>query len=406
MVSLFTRVPLGLVVLLLGGVLFARLASMAMSEALDEAQPSIAAALNGHNETARLRLAKAALESDPPDAGSGRSLAQEALRANPLSVSALQLLALAAEEEGRADDVGALMRQSASITLRNPLNQLWAFSHVFQGAGGGGRLPVLDRIYASTVGFGRIEPNLHLMIGDDAGLVRLASALALNPPWRGQALTSILRHTRQPERSLALFDLLAATPSPPNVDEVRPLLASLVAAGRLDDAQGVWRAHIAPLGGDPNALMPNASFEAGLLDMPFEWSVRPDPLAAARLSRENRRRILNVEFFGGRVAAKPIGRLLNLPAGSYALRGVERAVGLSTPRGLVWRIFCVGQSKALAETSALNADTGWRAFEARFIIPDECRYQMLELSLAARAPSEQEIQGLVSYADFSLERVE
>lgn len=407
MVSLFTRAPLGVIFLLLGLVLSARLGMVAISEQLQTRRPAVSAALDGSNITSRLSLAKDALDRDPPGLEAARSAAEEALASNPLSTPALQLLAAVAEEEGRLEDIRTLMRQAASITLRNSLNQLWAFSNALESGQRDTLMALIDRIYATTGRFGPIEPHLHLLIADEAGLAAVAAALAGNPSWRGPILGAFLRHSRDHDRYSTLFERLAATEAPPTNAEIRSLLTALVAAGRLDQALFVWRTHVVnAYGADLDALLPNANFEAGLLNMPFEWTARTDVRAAVRLTRESRRRVLNIDFFGGRVGANMVGRVLVLSPGSYVLRGAERAVGFATPRGLVWRLSCAGQSASLAETAPLTGETGWRPFEARFTVPEACRYQMLELTLLARAPSEQEIRGLVSYADFSLERVD
>lgn len=407
MVTSRGRVGLPVLILMcvIGAILFARLSTMALSHAWQASSPSLAASLYAHNVEARLRLSSSLLSLDPPQTGHARERAREALIADPLSAGALYALAIAADEEGRRGDAITLIERASQLTLRPDAFRVWALSNALRQAKYEEALEVVERVYKSSGGIlGPLERLLPSLIVDASGVEATAKALSRNPDWRGLVLTLILRHGQLQDQWYALYERLSSTQAPPTVSETRAFLNALVQRGALNHAEALWLLSLRSPADQENGLFPNADFANGLPNSPFDWTVQGDPRTAVHISRESRRRVLNIDFFGGRVATTPVARLMALPPGDYVLSGVERASSFSTPRGLVWRVTCRGRSAALGETEPMRSDTPWRRLELKFSVPDDCPYQALQLSLLARVASEQEVRGVASYADFSLAR--
>lgn len=387
----------------IGALVFVRLATMAASQIFQVSRPSLAASLDAQNVEARLRLAGSFLSSDPPETGQAQQKAREILKSDPLSADALQVLAVVAEEEGRREDAIKLIGRASELTLRPDVLRTWAFSNALRQGKYVEALEILDRNYKVSGGiFGPLERLIPSLIVDASGVEATAQALSRNPGWRPLVLTLILRHSQLHDQWYALYEALLSTQAPPTNSETRDFLNLLIQRGALNHAEALW---LLSLRQQEGTLFPNADFENGLPNSPFDWTVQRDPRAAVRLSRESRRRVLNVDFFGGRVAGSVVGRLMALPPGDYVLSGNERAVSFSTPRGLVWRVACRGQPAVLGETELIRGETPWRKFELKFNVPDECPYQTLELTLLSRVASEQEVRGVASYTDFTLDKL-
>jgi hypothetical protein len=141
-----------------------------------------------------------------------------------------------------------------------------------------------------------------------------------------------------------------------------------------------------------------------MTNLPFDWVFAPVSGALIGVSTENGRRILNVDFFGGRVPFQNVSHLLTLAPGPYRFSGLERSENLQNERGIWWRLFCVGKpADSLAATDLQTDEKPWREFTVDFDVPrDNCPYQELVLELPARVVRETEIIGGVSYANLEI----
>ena len=114
----------------------------------------------------------------------------------------------------------------------------------------------------------------------------------------------------------------------------------------------------------------NAQFRSPITNLPFDWVIAPVPHAAAQVDTQNDTRVLNAEFFGGRVNFEHVSHLLNLAPGAYRFEGRERSQNLQNEQGLRWRIFCIGDtSDTLGATDLVSGEIPWRKFGMEFVVP-------------------------------------
>lgn len=397
------RAPVIILLCVTGVLLCARLSTMAFSHLLQSRHPSLAASLDTNNVTARFRLINTYLSSDPPLTSQAKERAQQVLRTDPLSSSALVAMAVAAAEDGNHEEARTLLGRASALSLRPDHLKIWSFRNALSAGNYTQVFEIIGRVYKISGSLGVIAGFVPAIIQDTKGLEASVDALSHNPEWRNLFLNAMLRQDQLHGQGYVLYEKLLASAAPPSEAETRTFLDAFVRGGNLTHAEALWRLSQSRAGAPGESLFPNAGFENGLTNSPFDWTARRDPRAAVRLTRENRRRVLNVDFFGGRVAESMVGRLMALPPGAYILTGVERAASFSTPRGLAWRVTCRGQTTIIGESEAIKDNTEWRSLSVKFDVPDDCPYQMLELRLLARLPAEQEVRGVVSYADFSLD---
>jgi hypothetical protein len=191
----------------------------------------------------------------------------------------------------------------------------------------------------------------------------------------------------------------------PTEKELQVVLSRLTQDGMFDEAHDIWIRSLPLERREEADLLYNQGFRYQLTNLPFDWVIAPVPNAMVRFDIQAGARVMNVDFFGGRVKFEHVSHLLNLAPGPYRFQGRERAQALQNERGLQWRIACIdGEGENLGTTGPLRGDTPWRPFAVDFTVPTgKCPYQNLILELRARAELETEVVGRVSYADLDLQ---
>jgi hypothetical protein len=183
---------------------------------------------------------------------------------------------------------------------------------------------------------------------------------------------------------------------------LEPFLNRLVKEGLLDQAFLAWTKSLPADRLTNLEYLYNAHFQYPLTNQPFDWAFTPAQQALARAETENGRRILNVDFFGGRINFQNVSHLLALAPGSYRFSGLQRSENLRNERGLRWRLSCVSGAD-LGATELMTGENPWREFGVDFVVPSEnCPYQKLILELPARVALEAEIIGGASYTSLDI----
>lgn len=73
--------------------------------------------------------------------------------------------------------------------------------------------------------------------------------------------------------------------------------------------------------------------------------------------------------------------------------------------GLIWKIGCLPNAKALAKTEPLLGERRqWTRFAVAFEVPKECTAQTLELALDAHSASEAMISGSANFDELKIAR--
>ncbi len=110
----------------------------------------------------------------------------------------------------------------------------------------------------------------------------------------------------QPDAAFAVWKRLMTEGSTFPISEAFPLLDVLIAAGRADETQAVWRqaqsvAGIMPMPGPPHSVIWDGGFEGALINGGLAWRYRPSPGAQMDLDEEtvhSGSRSLRVTFNG------------------------------------------------------------------------------------------------------------
>ena len=377
-----------------------------LGDFLSVIDPALSIAIDPTQTAARNALAQRLMADDLSKIDDAVAGARAALRNDPLSPDALDLLARASELNGDRDAAAQLMILASRVELRDLSSQLWLLNRDLREARAGSALERIDAIlrgqYPQVIEV--LAPSLPKILTREPYRFDYVKLLRENPPWRSVWFADLLRRSTELSSLNYLFAELQAGENGPTEKELQVFLTRMTEAGMLDEAYDAWLRSLPSDRRDELEPLYNAKFRYPLTNLPFDWVIRPVPHALVQVGSEGSTPILNVAFLGGRVNFEHISHLLNLAPGAYRFQGRERAQNLENEQGLRWRISCVGpQSATLGASAPMNGDTPWRDFSFDFIVPrEECSYQTLVLQLSARTALESEVSGRVSYANLDI----
>ena len=375
-------------------------------EMLRVSNPALALWFDPSQSDARVTLALSRWLGNVDRGDEAISEAREALADSPLSPGALTLLARVSEHDSDPAKAAALMQLASRVDQRSLDAQLWLLNQDVQNA----RIPeVLRRFDVLFRGQNadvadRLTSALAPVLTSEAYRPAFVAVLETVPTWRSHVLKRLAASASDLAGLGRLYASLSTVRNRLTEEELEPFLNRFVKEGRLDDAYIAWTQSLPPERLSKLDYLYNGRFQYTITNLPFDWVFAPVDGALARAEVENGRRILDVDFFGGRVAFQHVSHFLTLPPGSYRFSGQERSQNLQNDRGLWWRLACVGGTNAtLGATELLTGETQWREFHVDFEVPkDNCPYQKLVLELPARAALETEIIGGVSYGNLEI----
>ncbi len=378
----------------------------ASGDLLASVRPVLASSLDPGQTRARISLARDLYFRDTSRVEEALDDARAILRVDPLTPEALVLLARGARDKGDETLAVDLMRRAVRLNLRNGEAGLFLLDRALRQGDARNAMAMMDILLRGqeTLSMDPLSRALAPILTQDPFAGALAATLAARPPWRTYLLTHMAVDSPDTSGLIRLFVVLQASDARPTTVELRPFLERLVREGRLDEARSVWIKTLPPERNIVGENLYNGRFQFPLTNLPFDWVMSPINNTLIGVNGSGEGRILNVDFFGGRVAFHNVSHLLALKPGRYRLTGAERAENLRSERGLWWRVSCIGKpEKTLATTALLSGDTPWREFSVDFDVPpDACSYQSLVLELPYRSAIEQEIIGGASYASLDI----
>jgi hypothetical protein len=372
--------------------------------------PQLALTWRPDNAQALVTLAEHQLSDSEPDVPVEGvvDLARRALESSPLEEGALRLLALCADREGQPDRADALMKLAARRSLRDSKALAWLFNARVHENRPGNALFYADAILRTRVDLRESFANALLTFAHvSTARPALIKVLGGDPPWREWFLGELAAEAPEPSITYAVLSGLASTPNPPRDSELKPYLDHLIGEKQYRLAFLTWW-HFLPK--DLSSTIPfvfNGDFELPVSGLAFDWAI--GSIHGARTSIIETRdefhgHALQVVFAGTRVRYRHVSKLLVLPPGSYQLNGMFRSDRLVNERGVVWRIFCAGNSNTtLGISDSAVGTSDWRKFGTAFQVPSTgCAAQWLRLELAARFPIEEQVSGAVWYDDLAI----
>jgi hypothetical protein len=375
-------------------------------DVLKAADPALALWFDPGQSDARVKLAQSQWLRDEDNVDDAVTGAREALAYSPLSPAALTLLGKLSDHKGDQAKAAALMQWASRVDQRSIDAQIWLLNQDIKAARVSNALRRMDVLFRGQDVQVRqkLVPALAPILTSEGYQPGLIALLRTEPRWRPHFLAALAVGAKDLAGLGRLYEALGATDNPPTTDEWNSFLTRLVTEERFDEAYLAWSQSLPPERLSKLGYLYNANFQYTISNLAFDWVFVPVEGALARAETENGRRILDVDFFGGRVTFQNVSHLLSLPPGSYKFSGLERSQNLQNERGLRWRIACAGKNGAtLRATELMAGDTPWREFDIDFGVPsDNCSYQNLVLELPARTAIETEIVGGASYANLEI----
>ncbi len=378
---------------------------LSVGDLLRDSNPELAIMFDPGQSVARVALSQRTYLEDISRLDEVTAGAREALDYNPLTPEALTLLGRVAQ--GKDDDQRAadLMRLASRVNLRSLEPQIWLLDRDIRSGDVPSALQGVDVLFrGQTSALDPLVLALAPALTSEPYRLGFVGLLRTNPKWRDSVLGELSAKSGDLPGLNALFAALQAGVNPPTSPELAAFLTRLISGGLLDQAYLAWTKSMPPERLRRQDYLYNARFQYALTNLPFDWVFSPVSGALIGVGTENGRRILNVDFFGGRVPFQNVSHLLTLAPGPYRFSGLERSENLQNERGIWWRLFCVGKSAdSLAATDLLNGEKPWSEFTVDFEVPrDACPYQELVLELPARVVLETEIIGGVSYTNLEI----
>jgi len=340
----------------------------------------------GMDALAERNLAAAAPANAPTDAASEASLRARLAR-NPADTSALLLLALELERQGRRDEADRAMRTAVRLAPADPQFLILAAGYFLRTGAEAEALATLRRAADASPGetTGQVWPvfSAALASGRHRGFF---DALAReNPSWWPGFFDYACASAANAGAVHAVYAArVAADVGTPG--ERRCLVERLQRDGLWPDAYLVWLSGLPLEQRQRVGYVFNGGFEEPLSNSGFDWRipVQDAAVVTAEPGAGTAGSVLNVSFVNQRYAGPPVYQYLLLAPGRYRLQGRARS-DLVAWLGLQWGVYCpngAGPEKQLAHTGALAGSMPWEEFGADFSVPSNCPAQILRLELA------------------------
>ncbi len=380
------------------------LLSRGYADFLARPAPDRALALNASQPVALVHAAERALADRRFD--DAEALASRALLTQPYEGTALRLLGAVAESRGDRTRALALMQWAVATTPRESSAQFWLAIHAAANQDIDAALLRLDRLLRfEPESQDDVFPFLALIAANPIGALPIARHLAVDPPWRAQFVSRLIRETENSADLSRLFRAIGASGGRVSNQELDQFAARLF-------ARHEWprlRRLIARLDAGGPQLLHDGGFDGGNPLALLGWTVTKIPgvdiqIGAAVQGETNR--ALRLVFLDRRVPFRNVAQSLLLEPGTYVLSGRARSLNLRTALGLGWVLSCVEGNATIAESGRLLGSHDWHPFELAFVVPEErCGGQTLTLVLAARIAAEQQVVGEAWFDDLAIRRL-
>lgn len=339
-----------------------------------------------------------------------RTWASAVLAQEPGNARALLILGDLKRAGGEEQNAGALMRESAQRTLRDPVPHAWLINEAIQQKDWSLVMRHADVMMSMHERSIRpLTPLIaHLAETQEASSV-VQEAVMNGPTWRTPFLAEMLNAITDARTPLDLLLALKETPKPPTSEELQTYLSFLVQRGFFDLAYYTWLQFLPPQQLAMVGPLFNGSFETQPSGLPFDWQLPVVGTASVSIARRPGNpsaRALVVNFGHGRVELGATSQLLRLRTGRYRLSGevMGEVIGRRSVR---WRVTCLGkQARQIGESEMFVGEIkDWTAFALAIDVPEaDCAAQTLNLFLDARIPSERLVSGMIWFDEMSIRR--
>ncbi len=239
----------------------------------------------------------------------------------------------------------------------------------------------------------------------------LIAKLIEKPEWRAQFILALTADkTIDAPVLYSVFSELRKGQSGETPYEMRYVLARLLDDKQYDKAYFMWVDSLSDVQLKKAGTIFDGSFELPIDNLFFSWSIVPMPNVEARTVARapgSIDMVLRLDFTPARTPYENVSQLLRLTPGAYKLSYEAKADNLKTSNGLVWRLYCLGQTPIkIGETPRLVGSQPWGRYGIDLQIPErDCAQQVLRLYLDAPTPLDAQVEGSASFDSFSIDPV-
>lgn len=237
----------------------------------------------------------------------------------------------------------------------------------------------------------------------------LVTKLIEKPEWRTQFILALTADkTIDAPVLYSVFSELRKGQSGETPYEMRFVLARLLDDKQYDKAYFMWVDSLSDLQLKKAGTIFDGGFELPIDNLFFSWSIVPMPNVEARTVARapgSTDMVLRLDFSPARTPYENVSQILRLSPGAFKLSYEAKADNLKTSNGLVWRLYCLGQTPIkIGETPRLVGSQPWGRYSIDFQIPEQdCAQQVMRLYLDAPTPLDAQVEGSASFDSFSID---
>lgn len=332
---------------------------------------------------------------------------QQRLAADPLDRTALQNLAQIRAAEGNAAASENLVLEASGRSLRDFRVQAATLEILLRRGDVAKALMVMDALARARPQLQEtLFKQLMALAATPEGKLHVESLLATAPPWRTAFFDQHVRSGTAPQLIYSLFAALKGSENPATEVEIRLLLGQLVKEKQYATAYFIWLDLLDELDLRRVAPVFDSGFETTPRNLYFGWTLGRSRTVDVRIvprATGSADKVLRVDYIGNREAITAVYQYLRLAPGDYVLSGEQRADGLQTENGILWRIICKeGSGSTLAVAPRLSGDAQWTRFDVRFSVPENCPTQMLYLFPSSSAALDQQVSGSAQFDNIAV----
>lgn len=350
-----------------------------------------------------LEAAKAALAATPPTPDVASAQAKDALKVSPMNVSALDVLADAANAQGDATAVGTYRNLILRRTVRDLDSLRWEIDELLKQKNYQQLVLTADALLRidSKQSYGRYAIGVLVLLTQvDEARSLLLDRLRLGPSWGRPFLNALATYGDVDMFPTMMGELNSGVPERVDVGWA-PYMDRLMKTGDSRKAYATFAALLPPDQLTELGYVFNGSFESAPSGLLFDWNLVPTrgvDIGIVSDQAADGQNSLSVTFGGAPTAFQNVRETLILDPGDYHLSGMVKTQDLKTERGLTWRIYCFGGNRSglLAQSPFFSGTSDWSPFKVAFTVPATgCDYQSLQLELPARIAAERQIKGQI-----------
>lgn len=371
-----------ILVCLLALVLAWQIVAVAQATRLAKERPAAALKWRPGHAGALARLAEAGLGTGGvvSTGETSESLAQRALVAGPLQVTAIRVLGMVAERRGDNARALALMTLAGMRSQRDAATQLWLFQNRLRARDYDAAYAHGDTLMRNPSTRRRVAVEMALSAGADPKAERaLVSRLTYSPPWRVNLVEQIAT-IQGPNLLLSILLDLKDAGSVVTEAEAAAVAQRFLTEGDAQQAYLAWVLLLPEAGFSDLANVYDGGFERLPGKGPFAWDFDRKGFAEVMQAPYRDGRALAVTHTG-RARSLHASQTLVLAPGRYRL-SVDAFMENAAPGSrLWWRIGCArGRTGDLAVLDPPATLRAWQTVSTDFVVPDaDCAAQSLEL---------------------------